>query len=146
MKYLQLLVLFFLSNFCFSQNLECGDLLEQYGIELNKVEFTGCTPGTGQIILEADYKVLGKDSGEIERILIEKFGMGKLKFVCCGWEPENGKRGYVDNKQLKAINQDYFFEISMFANAEKKSKKGGIEIEFDRSKIDFNLKVSILEI
>ena len=146
MKYLQLLILFFLSNSCFTQNLECGDLLKKYATKPNKVEFVECKTGTGQTILEADYKVLGKDSEEIERILIAEFGMGKLKFVCCGWESVNGKNGYVDNKQLKSINQDYVLEISMFANAEKKNEKGKTEIEFDRNKVDFNLKVRILKI
>ena len=145
-KYLQILILLILFNSSYSQNLECGDLLEKYAKKLNKVEFIECKSGTGQTILEANYKVLGKDSKGIEEILITEFGIGKLKFACCGWESENGKNGYVHNKQLKAINQNYVLEISMFANAEKKNKKGETEIEFDRNKVDFNLKVRILEI
>ena len=146
MKHLLILILFFLTNSCFTQNLECGDLLKKYEIELSGAEFIECTIGTGQTIIEANYKVLGKDSEKIERTLVAKFGMGKLKFNCCGWEPVNGKNAYVDNKQLKAINQDYILEISMFANAEKKNEKGETEIEFDRNKVCFNLKVRILEI
>ena len=146
MKYLQIIISFFVFNSCFTQSLECGDLLEKYATKPNKVEFIKCRTGTGQTILEADYKVSGKDSKEIEKILIQEFGMGKLKFVCCGWEPINGKNGYVENKQLKITNQDYVLEISMYANAEKKNENGKIEIEFDRNKVDFNLKVKILEI
>ncbi len=146
MKYLQILILIIISNSCSKQNLECGDLLEKYAKKPDKVEFIECKSGTGQTIFEADYKILGTDSKEIEEILIAEFGMGKLKFVCCGWEPENGKNGYVENKHLKEINQNYVLEISMNANAEKKNEKGKTEIEFDREKVDFNLKVRIMEI
>lgn len=125
--------------------MECGDLLEKYAKKLEKIEFIECKNGSGQTILEADYKVLGMDSKEVEEVLITEFGMGKLKFVCCGWEPENGKSGYVENKLLKEINQNYVLEISMYANAEKKNKKGKTEIEFDRNKVDFNLNVKIIE-
>ena len=145
MKFFLLPLLLFFSNCSFSPNLECGDLLEKYATKPNNVEFIACKTGTGQTILEADYKILGKDSEEIERFLISEFGIGELKFVCCGWESLNGKNGYVDNKQLKAINENYTLEISMFANAEKKNEKGEFFVEFDRNKIDFCLKVRILE-
>ena len=146
MKYLLIAILFFFSNSCLTQNLECGDLLKKYAVKPNKVKFIECKTGTGQTILEADYKVSGENSREIENILIQEFGMGKLKFVCCGWESENGKNGYVENEHLKEINQNYVLEISMYANAEKENEKGETDIEFDRNKIEFNLKVRIMEI
>ncbi len=120
--------------------------MEKYAKKTNKIEFIECKSGTGQTILEAKYKASGTDSKEIEEFLIAEFGMGKLKFVCCGWEPENGKNGYVENKHLREINQNYVLEISMYADAVKKNEKGETEIEFDRKKVDFNLKVRILEI
>ena len=146
MKYILILALLFLSNSCSRTSLECGDLLKKYAIKPNKVEFVSCKTGIGQTLLEADYRVLGKDSEEVEKILMEKYGMGELKFVCCGWESENGKNGYVENTQLKTINQDYILEISMFGNAEKKCENGKTELELDRTKVDFTIKVKVLQL
>jgi len=150
MKHKLILMVFLFASIllgsCSNQNLECGDLFDRYAKKPNKVKFIECKSGTEQTILEAKYKVLGMDSKEIEEVLITEFGMGKLKFVCCGWEPENGKNGYIENKHLKEINTNYVLEISMYANAEKNNKKGETEIEFDRKKVDFYLKVRILEI
>ncbi len=146
MKYLVVLITLFFSNACLVQNLECGDLLEKYAIKPSKIEFIQCKAGTGQTILEANYKVLGKDSEEIEFFLIQEYGMGKLKFVGYGWESTNGKNGYVENEELKAIHKNYSITISMFGNAEKIAENGTSKIEFDRNKIDFSLTVKIEEI
>lgn len=146
MKHLLLLILLFFSTPCLTQKLECGDLLKKYAIKPSKIEFIQCKTGTGQTILEANYKVLGKNSEEIEKLLIKEYGMGKLKFVGYGWESINGKNGYFENEELKAIHKNYSIEISMYGNAEKITKNGTSEIEFDRNKIDFSLTVKIVEI
>lgn len=144
MKYLQVLIILFFSISGFTQTLECEDLLKQYAVKPSKTIFTNCNTGTGQVILEANYKIAKADSDEVEKFLIQKYGMGKLKFTCCGWEPSN--KGYFESKKLKSINKDYTLEVSMFGMAEKKDENGKIEIELDKSNVDFNLKVRILEI
>lgn len=142
MKYL-LPLLFLLLNNCFAQDLSCEDLLEKYAVKPDKVEFIDCKPGIGQSIFEANYKVSGKDSKEVEAILIQQYGMGELKFVCCGWEASSG---HFTSEALKAINSDYTLEISMFANAEKQNESGTYEIEYDRDKLEFELLVRLMKI
>lgn len=146
MKHLLILIVFFYTSFSLAQSVDCTDLLSTYATKPQKVTFISCKTGSGQIILEANYKVSGKDSEEIERFLIRKYGMGKLTFVCCGWEPTNGQNGYIENEQLKNSNENYVLEVSMFANAEKEAKKGSFTIEKDRTKLDFYIKVRLLEI
>jgi len=105
----------------------------QYGEKPKELEFTVCKEGEGQLILEAKYRISGKDAEKVEQYLIEKYDLGKLKFICYGWETENGKSGEIKNAELTKINADYHLLITMFASAEKKD--GGLEL--NRSKIQF---------
>ncbi len=146
MKYLLILIGFFALTACGNQSLECGDLLERYAEKPQKLEFVECKAGTGQTILEATYKVKGEDSKEIEEFLVQKYGIGNLKFVCCGWESTNGENGYVDDKELKMIDPNYTLEVSMYGNAEKENEDGEIAIESDRNKIEFIVTARILDV
>lgn len=119
----------------------CGDLLEQYAKKPENLEFIECKKGTGQTKFEANYKVVGKHARNVEAFFSKNYGMGKLKFLCCGWEP-NGKNGWVKSKALK--NDD--MEISMWGNAEKENPDGSVRLERDRNKIDFSVRVRILDI
>jgi len=126
--------------------IECGDLLARYDEKIPNVEFIECHKGKDQTIVETKYKVAGTKAKEVEKILIEKYGLGALKFVCCGWEPSNGQSGEILNTELKEINPYYYLEISMYANAEKQDKNGEVYIEKDRSKVDFYITVRLLEV
>lgn len=130
-----------------SAQVECGDLLTRYAEKPDELEFLKCERGEGQTVLEADYRVTGKKSKDVEAFLAEKYGMGNLKFTCCGWEPEDGKNGQIDHVELRRINPNYSIIISMFASAEKEDKNGKSYIEFDRNKIDyFTVRVKIIEV
>ena len=131
---------------CADKSIDCEDLLLKYAEQNQKIEFIECQKGKGQTVLEAKYKVLGHNSDEIETILIKKYGIGKLKFTCCGWESTNGKNGYIKNKDLIKSNPNYILEISMYGNAEKENQKGEIYLEKDKSKIDFYVIVRLLDI
>ncbi|CAM1370718.1 DUF4952 domain-containing protein [Tenacibaculum xiamenense] len=146
MKFQALFYLFFISIILPQSNLECGDLLSTYAKKPQNVQFLKCERGNGQTILEADYLVDKTKHEDVERFLIDSFDMGELKFVCCGWEPEEGKLGYFDSKKLLEINKNYTLQISMYANAEKADEKGNIFIEFDKNKVEFYIKVKILEV
>ena len=146
MKFTYLILLLFIISSCQKNTLECEDLLQRYVEKNQKIKFISCEKRNGQTILEAKYKVTGENFEEIEKILVEKYGIGKLKFTCCGWESKNGKNGYIENEELKKINQNYVLEISMYANAEKENDKGEIYIELDKKNIDFYVIVKLLDI
>lgn len=124
------------------------NLLESYSEQHKYLEFVGCEKGKSeQTIKEATYRVKAKNSIEVEAYLVDKYGMGKLKFTCCGWEPEKGVNGEIENKELKEINENYSLIITMYGNAEKKDSNGSLYIEKDRNKINyFYVTVSLLEI
>nr|WP_321235310.1 DUF4952 domain-containing protein [uncultured Psychroserpens sp.] len=137
-----LLSLLFLS-FCANKSIECDDLLLKYAKKHQKIEFIECQKGTGQTVLQANYKVSGMHSEEIENILIKTYGIGKLKFTCCGWE---STKGYIENEELKKINQNYILEVSMYGNAEMEDEKGKVYLERDRTKIEFYVIIKLQEI
>jgi hypothetical protein len=91
--------------------------------------------------------VAGEHSFEVEKYLIENYGMGELKFVCCGWEPQSGKNGEIINSELMRLDKDYYLSVTMTGNAEKKNEQGSLYIETDRNKIDtFMITVSLLKV
>lgn len=127
--------------------IKCGDLLSRYAEKPAKLSFVNCVTGEGQVILEAQYSVSGKDSKEVEDFLVKAYGLGKLQFTCCGWESKNGKNGQID--ALKGLENypNYSLIISMFASAEQESKENETELELDRTKIEhFTVLVQIVEV
>jgi hypothetical protein len=103
---------------------ECGDLWNIYDEKPIEVEFLECKRGQGQEVVAATYKVKGQDIAVVEKLLVEKYGMGKLRFVCCGYEPENGKRGGIRSKKMENINPDFFIEITLSSNDDFITKEG----------------------
>ncbi len=118
----------------------CGDLLERFGEKPDKLEFVECkSVNAPQTIIEAKYRVRGKNSKEVEDFLIEKYGMGELKWVCCGWENNRGKSGSFNHDKFTAIHPYLGGGISMYASGEVED-----ELEFDRNKIEyFTVKVRL---
>jgi len=137
------LIALFVSPNVFSQSIECGDLFTKYGEKPEELEFITCKEGKGQSIVEAVYRVSSKESNKVEKYLIKKYGLGKLKWACCGWESENGKNGQFKNTELTKINADYYLEIIMFASAE--DKDGGLELNRDKIPF-FTVIVKIIEV
>lgn len=64
----------------------CGDLLTKYAQKPKQLEFLSCKKGFGQVVLKARYRVKGKNAATVAKFLQQHYKMGKLKFVCCGWE------------------------------------------------------------
>ena len=143
MKHIFLFLTLFILYSCTNKSIECGDLLQRYGEKTQKIEFIDCEKGKGQTVFQAKYKVLGSNSEEVENFLIKKYGIGKLKFTCCGWESTNG---YIKNIELLKINPNYILEISMYANAEKENLKGETYLELDKSKVVFYVIVKLLDV
>jgi hypothetical protein len=120
--------------------------LTEYAVKPVKATFVECELVKANEHLRAVYIVRGTDSEEVEEQLRTEYGLGKLKFVCCRWEVEDQQFGYVDSGNLRGLNDNYFLEIRMEANAEKGFKNGAAEIEFDRNKVEFTVTVQLFEI
>ena len=122
-------------------------MLAEYSVQPEYLEFVECNKGEGQTIKYSIYRVTGIHSSELEKHLVENYGMGELIFTCCGWEPKDGKEGKIINGELKRLNKDYHLLVTMFGSAEKKNSKDSLYIEKDRNRIDFfNVTVRLVEI
>jgi len=100
----------------------------------------------GQYIKQAIYRVASEHSHQVEWFLVNTFGMGKLKFVCCGWEPENGKSGNIACRALEKM-PSYHLAVEMYASAEVRNSNDSVYLELDRNRIEyFFVILSLLEI
>lgn len=127
--------------------IKCGDLFSRYAEKPAKLSFVNCVPGEGQVILEAKYEVSGKDSKEVEDFLVKTYGLGKLKFVCCGWESEKGRNGQIDAVKGLEDYPNYSIMIIMYASAETEMTESEGTLEMDRDKIEnFTVLVQIVEV
>ncbi len=118
----------------------CGDLLSVYAKKPKRLRFIKCEKiKDSQTIVRATYKVAGTKSKAIEDFLVKTYGMGKLKWTCCGWENEGGKRGMFEHPEFEKIDRYCSALIYMYASAEveNKSKKSKLRLETDRNKIEF---------
>ncbi|WP_299117416.1 DUF4952 domain-containing protein [uncultured Winogradskyella sp.] len=124
-------------NTWWNPQIPCNDILSTYAKKPIGLEFIKCErPKNSQTIARATYRVSGKESEEVERFLIENYRMGKLKWVCCGWET-TGKQGGFEHSEFKKIDPYCSATIDMYASGEVESEPTGIKLEFDRSKIDY---------
>lgn len=92
----------------------CGDLLKQFAKKPRHLEFIDCNKGEEQTIFKANYRVQGKNAALVEKFLIESYKMDRLKFICCGWQPEIGKLTMVKKSDYianKGINIGYFIRM-----------------------------------
>ncbi|MDX1958995.1 MAG: DUF4952 domain-containing protein [Leptospiraceae bacterium] len=80
---------------------------ELFTISLNELDFMSCTKTKdAQLqVLRTTYLVKGRNAKLVENYLEKKYSMGKLRFLCCGWEnweSEGAKDGqYIDIAKYK---------------------------------------------
>jgi hypothetical protein len=83
------------------------DFLSQWQLKPKELQLASCDLEHRQMdMLIANYTVKGTDAAIVEKFLRARFKMGKLRFVCCGWEPA-GKNGVYQDKD------NYSYAISM---------------------------------
>ena len=119
-----------------------GDLLKIYAEKPKHLRFKKLVIGKGQISYDALYEVEGKHSKEVEDFLVEKYGMGKLKWVCCGYENTNGERGQLTINLDEENNFD--FMIGMYAIGETMEESDEMVLEFEREKLIFTVSVKLI--
>lgn len=79
----------------------CGDFLAALGHKPAGLEYVGCAAGyDAQLrVLVASYAVSGSRANRVERYLGRHTGMGRLRFLCCGWEPAAVVAGGVRQRE-----------------------------------------------
>lgn len=150
LKYILLastVLIFGFSNKVDNSNLELKcDLLEAYAKKPKELEFVKCEEvKNSQIIYIVTYKVRGSKSKIVEDFLIENYGMGNLKWACCGWD-NAGIYGEFEHVAFKEIDSYCSAVISMFASGEKMDKtKNTIKLERNRDEIEyFTVRVELI--
>ncbi|MES2819615.1 MAG: DUF4952 domain-containing protein [Pseudomonadota bacterium] len=88
------LALFALLPHCALAEPSCGDFLEAAGRKPPALEFVGCQPGHDAQVraLIATYRVRGALAAGVEDALVRDTQMARLRFACCGWEPDMADR------------------------------------------------------
>jgi Domian of unknown function (DUF4952) len=88
---------------------ECAEYSKVRRLPLKGWKLTSCKLESGQLeILVVRYAVKGVDAAKVEKMLRQRFGMGKLHFVCCGWETRSKEGHYRDHA-------GYNYDISMYS-------------------------------
>jgi Domian of unknown function (DUF4952) len=84
----------------------CG-FLRQWQIQRQKLTLTNCQLSHGQMdTLVATYTVKGSEAHQIERLLQNRFQMGKLRLICCYWDSPEQRGVYRDR-------DGYQYQIAM---------------------------------
>lgn len=131
-----------------SPDLLCGDLLQKYAAKPAGLILLGCTKGQAgsQTVVVATYRVSGAKAAAAEKFFHERYGMGNLKFVCCGWEMAAGKKGQVASPVLKKLNPNYVLLIAMYAD-DQAVMSGDLSALKDKSKVKyFTVEVEIVNV
>lgn len=119
-----------------NSELKCN-LLEAYAKMPKELELVKCEEvKNSQVIYKATYRVSGEESKIVEDFLITHYGMGSLKWACCGWD-NAGFSGQFEHAEFEKIDPYCSAVISMFASGEKINQtKKTIELEHNRNKIE----------
>ncbi|MGL4232838.1 MAG: DUF4952 domain-containing protein [Casimicrobium sp.] len=69
---------------------ECDDFLKLAKRKPSQLEFVGCKQDRHHQLraLVATYRVPGAHARSVESYISQRTKMAKLRFVCCGWEPD----------------------------------------------------------
>jgi hypothetical protein len=84
----------------------------------DQLEFIECKEGSGQIVLEAKYRVSGTHGQLIEELLHKESGMNRLQFNCCGWESHPDGNVGITEKFNKRYRKPYNYThilVSMYS-------------------------------
>jgi hypothetical protein len=83
------------------------DFLSQWQIKPKELKLASCDLKHSQMdLLIANYTLKGTNAAIVEKFLRGKFRMGKLRYVCCGWETAD-KNGVYQDKD------NYSYAIAM---------------------------------
>jgi Domian of unknown function (DUF4952) len=88
---------------------ECAEYSKVWWQPPKELKLISCQLESGQLeILVVRYAVKGVDAAKVEKMLRQRFRMGKLRFVCCGWGSQNKTGSYKDA-------DGYNYDISMYS-------------------------------
>ncbi len=113
-----LISIFFISIYNCDKTIKDYDVLPLLIEVPSQLKFEDSKVGSDQIAFEVKYKVSGKNAHLIEDLLHNKYGMSKLRFVCCGWEAHpDGQIEIQDkfNSRFKKLYTYNYISISMYS-------------------------------
>jgi hypothetical protein len=120
------------------------NLVEYYSLQLDGLQLTECGTGEGQTTIYSKYTIYGKQSHQLEKQLVKKYGMGQLTFTCCGWEPKNGKLG---QKYIDLGDSSRVLTLNMWSKLNENDSNQTSNINRTRTERDtFYLEVKLMEI
>ncbi|WP_081100500.1 DUF4952 domain-containing protein [Leptospira noguchii] len=131
-RFVLLFIFLFLAN-TVSAHPPCGDFLKLHRKKPKYLEFIQCkkTQNAQIPVLQAKYRVRGKYASEVEKYLIDMFGMQPLQHICCIWEPMLNSEGERYGS-LKSGWKGLYYVIDMGADNEP-----GVDRRADWSKIKY---------
>ncbi|TQE73200.1 DUF4952 domain-containing protein [Leptospira noguchii] len=108
----------------------CEDFLKLHDKKPKYLEFIQCkkTQNAQIPVLQAKYRVKGKYASEVEKYLINMFGMQPLRKICCIWETVPNLEG----KRYGSLKSGWKFNYSIDMGAEDQP---GVNRREDWSKI-----------
>jgi len=91
--------------------------LQRFNNKPQNLEFIKYVNENGQIVCSAFYRVSGKYASIVEEYLIKNCNMGELVFLCCGWEPKDGRYGtFKNNELLSDVNVYRHYRVTMYSD------------------------------
>ncbi len=126
---------------------KCYDLLAHYDQAIDDIMFWDCETiddPWSTALMTAHYKISGKQANELEKELINKFGMGELQRICCGREPKDGKQGEIVSPVLRKENDNFVLLIKMVSdyNEDEQLQRQKYERHQQKTNQDNNQKFS----
>ena len=93
------------------------DLARAYGVALPHARLTTNEYASAgeQRLCTSVYVVSGKHAKRLAQQLVDRFGMGRLVFQCCGWVPEGGRKGVFRRAHPLANGALATYSIEMYS-------------------------------
>ena len=95
----------------------CGDFLKDLGVSADHLVFESCKKAepVPAVVLRTTYTVSSEKWKLVEDVLHEKFGLKRLKFVCC----------YMETRPVDHIDDDGInYSINMYSSEFEESEEG----------------------
>jgi hypothetical protein len=116
----------------------CGNLLAEITIVPATMNFLDCQKiSTTETYFKARYRVSANNAANIESLLNRRFGMAKMRFVCCGWEV-NGITGTGYYRRNSNIYQIRMFSEETLINSRSRWRNSNLSfiVTVERNSID----------
>ena len=95
---------------------DCVDPLKRFPDRPEHLVFMEHRPRQGQTVCSTLYRVPGEYAAAVEKYLMRRFGMARLVFRCCGWEPKDGRSGAYRKPEYSEKGLHRHYRITMYSD------------------------------